>query len=107
MVEPMTRQLRKEFIADHKLQRLQTSIDDISRQASLVELTNGRLIENVALSTSDTHIVHGLGRAFRGWFVIRISAAGTILEAATQADTTKFLSLKASAGTPTVSVWVF
>lgn len=107
MVEPVTQQLRREFFEEPRLQRLQTSLEDLLRRQSKIELTDGRLIENVAISTTITEVVHGLGRVFRGWFVTRRSTSAVIFETTAQTDTSKFLSLVSSAGTPTVSLWVF
>lgn len=68
-------------------------------------LLQGRLIEDVSLSTAETLVPHKLGQAYRGWIITNISASATVYESST-ALTGSFLALKAS-GSCTASLWVF
>lgn len=70
------------------------------------EIIDGVLIEGVALNTTGVQFAHGLGREWNGWHVVDITTSATVYRAASD-DENVFLKLVASAGTPTVSVWVF
>lgn len=70
---------------------------------------SGRLLEGIqVLGTAGNH-AHGLGRAYRGWIVVRDYGAGgaphTVYET-TSPDSTKYLTLIATAVSK-VSVWVW
>ncbi len=68
-------------------------------------LSQGRLIEDISLSTAETLVPHKLGRAYRGWFVTNIDAAVTV-HASSETLTERYVALTAS-GTCIVSLWVF
>lgn len=70
-------------------------------------LINGRLVENVNLSTGDNTINHLLDRKLQGWFITRIGAAATIYDKqATNPNTQQTLILNSSANA-TISLWCF
>jgi hypothetical protein len=84
---------------------LAARVDEICRIPTL----RGNLIDGVTLSTSvsGTVVSHGLGRAYRGWIVVRVSAAtAPIIDELASSDATKALVLRTSQAC-TVSVWVF
>lgn len=68
-------------------------------------LLQGRLIEDVTLSTSPVLVAHKLGRAYRGWFLVDNNANTTVYNSVTDLEES-FLELVAS-GSCTVSLWVF
>ena len=70
------------------------------------EIIDGVLIEGIVLDTTGVNVAHGLGREWNGWCVVDITAAGDVYRTASD-DESVFLKLRASSGTPTVSVWVF
>ena len=87
------------------LDRFQQNIATVFGALSQVEPLNGRLIEDVALSTSETLVEHKLGRAYRGWIIVNKNAAQDVYVSSTTLNE-RFLKLTA-AGTVTVSLWVF
>jgi hypothetical protein len=98
-----------------KLEKIQTENQDLTRiQYNIakaydtlgeVPLNAGRLIENVALSSTAVSIEHKLGREFRGWIIVRTNANQTVWES-TQLAPKTLLKLVAS-GSVTVSLFVF
>ncbi len=87
------------------IERMQQNVSQVFNALSSVELLNGRLITDVALTTSETLVDHKLGRAYRGWIVVNKNANQDVYVANTGL-TERFLKLTAS-GTVTVSLWVF
>ena len=86
-------------------QRVSSTLDTITDKI----LLNGRLIANVALTTSTQLIEHGLQRDFRGWLVVRSNANATVYEGTFSGPASisdRIIPLKASAAV-TVSLWVF
>lgn len=92
---------------DDKLLRLQDAVDAAFKKLqSLASILDGRLLENVVVTTTATEVPHGLGREPRGWLVVRSSVALSVYEAAPSAYPTLNLRLTAT-GTDVVSLWVF
>ena len=84
---------------------MQSQLKLVTDYLSTIPLLNGRLIEDVALTTSATAIEHGLGREPTGWFLTDISAAATVHSTASTLPK-RFLNLTASSAC-TVNLWVF
>ena len=92
---------------EDKLLRLQDAIDAAFRKLlSIARIADGRLLENVVVTTAATEVPHGLGREPRGWIVVRSSVALSVYEAAPSDYPTLNLRLTAT-GTDVVSLWVF
>jgi hypothetical protein len=71
-------------------------------------ITSGVLLEGLALTTTPARVEHGLGRAPVGVFMVAgQTGAFDIVWSAHASNPGRFLDIAASAGTPTVSVWVF
>jgi len=68
-------------------------------------MLDGNLLQNVALTTSEKKVEHGLGRAPIGWIVVKQSANAVIWQPNSDLSGV-FLNLQASAAV-TVSLWVF
>lgn len=81
-------------------------------RGALVELNSrpfldGRLVEDVDLTTSQTKVAHGLGRIPKGWVVVDKTGNVDVWRDTTGTSQRKtFLYLKADAAV-TVSLWVF
>lgn len=68
---------------------------------------DGRLIEGVALAAgATTQVAHGLGRAYRGWWVASGSINADYPGEGTSDDATNFLALTVT-NAQTVDLWVF
>ena len=87
-------------------QALASAMKDFTRQLEQNPLMDGRILSDIAVGTASTNIVHGLGREFVGWFVVRNASTATVREAATQTKASQFLTLVGSAPT-TVSIYIF
>jgi hypothetical protein len=95
----------KEIAAKGLLDRVQVNVRLFADQLINIPLLDGVLLEDVALSTSETQVKHKLGRAYRGWIIVDKNAQQDVWVSSTALNKT-FLSLTA-AGTVTVSIWVF
>lgn len=90
---------------DPSAQRMAVAIKDFTQQLERNPLLDGLLVENVTIATTDTNVVHGLGRDFRGWIIVRRDAAADVYEG-TQINEAQYLTLIASSSV-TVSLYVF
>lgn len=66
-------------------------------------IMQGKLLEDLEVTTGSLKVAHGLGRKPRGWFIVDADANETVWR--TEWDG-KFIGFDAS-GTITVNVWVF
>jgi len=90
---------------DKVLDRVQNNIEIFSDSVIKNPLLDGMLLEDIALTTTETQVNHKLGRVPNGWIIVKKNAAQDVYESGTTL-TDRFLSLTA-AGTVTVSLWVF
>jgi hypothetical protein len=88
-----------------ELDRVQDNVSLFTQPLVDNPLLDGRLLEDVILTTSEVLVEHKLGRKPRGWYIVKKNAAQDIHESGTTLQE-RFLSLTA-AGTVTVSLWVF
>lgn len=86
-------------------QALANAVKDFTLQLEKNPLLDGLLLKDLSIGTTDTDIVHGLGRPYVGWFVVRRTSAADIYEG-TQTNTSQYLTLIASSAA-TVSIYVF
>lgn len=92
---------------EDKLLKLQDSIDSAFRKLfSLVPILDGRLLENVVLTTTAVEVPHGLGRKPRGWILVKSGVSIIVYQTSESAYPELNLRLTAS-GTDVVSIWVF
>lgn len=78
------------------------------RQIAATPIVAGKLVTVTLDSTKTTNVAHGLGRRYQGWLLVDITAAGDVYRDGTaNVDTATYVPLKVSAGTPTVTLWIF
>jgi len=70
-------------------------------------ITQGVLVADLALTTTPQRVTHGLGREPVGVFIVKGQTGAFDIVWTQDTNPGRFLQLAASAGTPTVSVWVF
>jgi predicted esterase len=70
-------------------------------------ITQGVLVADLALTTTPQRVTHGLGREPVGVFMVKGQTGAFDIVWTQDTNPGRFLQLAASAGTPTVSVWVF
>lgn len=94
--------------ADKELSRLQSNLEQWAASVLKAGLSDGVLLESVSLSTGDTNAVqHKLGRAPRGWIIVRQRANANIWDSQdANVFKTKSLALECSADV-IVDLWVF
>jgi hypothetical protein len=83
---------------------LQSAIEAAFRSLDRVPLLDGRLIENIELTTTERKIPHNLGRKPKGYLIVDTNAAATVHRSSESDD--RYLPLTSSA-TVTVKIWVF
>lgn len=90
-------ELRK--FAEH----VQTALIPVFRS----DILDGRLVEDVAFPLAAPVLVpHGLGRAYKGYILVRGPGGVTVGESGANPDSSLFISLEAS-NQAVASLWVF
>jgi hypothetical protein len=98
------RTIATERRSDGRVRALSTGLDALQS----APITSGVLVADVALTTTPARIEHGLGRVPVGVFMVAgQTGAFDIVWSAHATNPARYLDIAASAGTPTVSVWVF
>lgn len=100
--------LKRISASNKEIGRLQSNLEQWSVSVLKAGLNNGVLLEAISLSTGDTNAVeHKLGRAPRGWIVVRQRAAASIWDSQdANVFKTKSLALECSADV-IIDLWVF
>jgi hypothetical protein len=88
---------------DLRMREVQRGVNALANAA----ITRGVLLGSVALTTTPTRVLHGLGRSPVGVFMVAGQTGAFDIVWTQDTNPARFLQLAASAGTPTVSVWVF
>lgn len=97
--------IKKITVRDNSL--FQRDVSQFSAELIDNPLLNGQLIENVSLSATTYSVSHGLGRAYRGYIVVKRNANQLeYVDTTSTANPTTHIPLKAG-GAVTVSLWVF
>jgi len=92
---------------DEKLAAVQDSIEEILDNISSIEILNGRVVENVLLTSGiDNKVAHGLGRIPIGYVVIRQSADARIWNYGFTGFDDRFITLQSSTNVYAY-LWVF
>ncbi len=92
---------------DRTLMDAQQSLVDIARALNAIPLLDGRLIDNAIVTAAAFDVDHGLGRAFRGYIIVRCyGTAFALAEAIPQPDPTRTIRL-ASTADSVGALWVF
>ncbi len=93
---------------DEEVNALSRNVMDFVSQLYNVPILDGLLIEGVELDSATSTIVnHGLGRAIRGWIIVKQDASSSIYALEVEQSTPlTTLVLKCSADVK-VSLWVF
>jgi hypothetical protein len=76
---------------------LSTVAEALSALAALPANAGAPAIVSQALTTSDTRVYHGLGRAPLGWLVCGQTADATVYEVSTSDAPSEYINLRASA----------
>jgi len=96
---------KKTNIKDYEINRLQENIGEYVAQFTSNPLLDGRVIENIVVSTTATEFAHGLGRELRGYFIVKSNTHVTIYN--TTSITPKTSMKLVGSTTATISVYVF
>ncbi len=91
------------------LNDVQDSCLEIVRGLNSIELNQSVFLTNVSLSTTSKTIAHNLGYKARGFICVNPSASFNVFEDTTAAnpDSTRFIMLRTSTGSYTVSLIIF
>ena len=95
---------------DSLTDEIERELGNVAREFDMLaglKILNGRLVEAVELGAgATTHVEHGLGRAYAGWFVVSGSVNGDYPGEGTSSDVSKWVALTVI-GAQTVDLWVF
>jgi hypothetical protein len=94
---------KQQQVNDPKLSTLVSSIREWSEQFQNIPILNGRLIENLDITTDSLRISHGLKRVPVGWFLATKDGNVNIWETARDSNT---LTLDSN-GSARISIWIF
>lgn len=88
-----------------ELQQVINAVVEFVRPLELNPILDSKLLTDVVIGTSATHIPHTLGRPWVGW-VVTSRTSSVVPYETTQTDASRFLSLIAASST-TVDIYVF
>ena len=89
------------------IEQVQDAIQKKFGEMDDLAILDGKLLENLSLSTATLDIPHKLGRKYRGYFIADLTADVRVYrDTASTKDPAVILPIKAS-GTATAKVWVF
>ncbi len=100
------RTLRRHRTSDANVDRLEDSVLEWSKQFDRNPWLDGVLIENRSLVAGANVITHKLGRAPRGWWLMKRKRAAAANYPAETASDINTLTLDSSV-TDTVTIWVW
>ena len=90
-----------------EINRLQSHIKTALSPLLELPISDGVLIKDLSIETSDTRVNHGLGRTYEGFIVTRLKSNSVIFESDTEnTDKNLFILLKGSA-TATADIYFF
>ncbi len=92
---------------DNLTQRSHDQLVGLGVKLDQIPFLNGVLVENVVFTTAPRRVPHGLGRRYRGFFVVKQSASGTLANTPEiEGDPKQELGLTSNANL-VCSLWVF
>lgn len=101
--------LAREHTGDRKLDAIQSRTDRVAK--AIPFFADGVYLEGVVVATTDTVVDHGLGRAPRGYLVLRVQGNAVpfceSLPANQPADLTRQFAFVASGASVTLDLWIF
>lgn len=103
MALPVFRKIRTQV---RDLIQLQDAVAAVFLPLLKVSILDGRLIEDIEVTTSQVVVNHGLGRELRGWILVDKNANARVWRVNSTTNPTRELHLDSGA-TVTVSLWVF
>ncbi len=95
--------LKQQQLPDANVARFASNVRDWSEQFQEIPHLSGRLIEDIAVTTSTKKVNHGLKRIPKGYIIVAQDADARIWETA-RTDTTITFD---SSATVTISIWIF
>lgn len=100
--------IKKLITDDADLMRVQQNyIESLNDLFTSVTILDGIILKDIVLVSASTNkVAHKLGRAVRGFLVVKKSGVADIYNSTVQSLSDSFLSLETSVNV-TVSLWVF
>jgi hypothetical protein len=98
---------RKVTSGDRNISQLQSNVEQAVSDVIKAPILNGRLLEDVELTSAPTRIEHKLGRKPSGYIIVKRNADAQVYDSlASEESPALFLPLISSANV-TVSIWIF
>ncbi len=85
--------------------QIQQNVSNFVDQLKSNPILDGRILKDIAVSTTATEFAHGLGRAPVGYITIKADANVTIYD--TTSTTPKSTIKLTASGSATISLWIF
>lgn len=95
---------RKITTGNREVMRFQENVDEVFKQLRTATILDGVLVNNVTITTAGVMVSHTLDRQPLGWIVVDRTNANAVHRTAWNSKT---LSLTATTGSVTISLWVF
>ncbi len=89
------------------VKRLQDIVSRAVDPITTVPILDGRIIGPITLTSVAQPVNHGLGRQYLGWILIRVASSAAVSEDINWSQQTTSISMRCSAGTVVVYLWVF
>lgn len=93
-------------LGDRGSNKLQENVRNFVRQFNKAT-SDGAILSEITVNTTQTLVSHGLGRAFQGWHIVDIEGDARVWrDTSYTLNKDKYLPLKASASVR-VKIWVY
>ena len=95
------------YTEDAEVNRLQSHIKTALNPLLELPISDGVMLKDQTIETTDTEINHGLGREYEGFIITRLKTNATIYESATDNPSKSLYILLKASGTATADIYIF
>ena len=95
------------YTEDAEVNRLQSHIKTTLNPLLELPISDGVMLKNQTIETTDTEINHGLGREYEGFIITRLKTNATIYESATDNPSKSLYILLKASGAATADIYIF
>ena len=92
---------------NEEVTRLQTHIKTTLNPLLELPISDGVMLKDQTIETTDTEINHGLGREYEGFIITRLKTNATIYESATDNPSKSLYILLKASGAATADIYIF
>jgi hypothetical protein len=92
---------------NEEVTRLQSHIKTALNPLLELPISDGILIKDLSIETTDTRVNHGLGREYEGFIITRLQSNAVIYESSTTNDDKNLFILLKGSGAATADIYFF